>query len=111
MDTADRLGASCTLVGSESEVVTIRLEGELDAVSVPHLEREIDPELVARCPRLLLDLSAVAFIDSFGIRLIVQVLRLRDGGPVELIRPEAPGGARPLEIVGLDKLVRCLNGR
>jgi anti-sigma B factor antagonist len=54
-------------------VPTIKLTGEIDMSNVEALRRTIEP-IVARAPeRVIFDLSALSFMDSSGIALLLQV--------------------------------------
>jgi anti-sigma B factor antagonist len=105
------IAATCAMERREPATLLIRLDGELDAVSAPVLEEQIDPTLVEGCGDLLLDLQGVTFIDSVGIRLLVSVLRKkRPETPAALIRPRACGAHRALTVVGLDRVVVMRDG-
>jgi anti-sigma B factor antagonist len=62
-------------------VTTLRIEGELDATTVPDFRPAIDT-LVAQNPQqLTVDLSALRLIDSSGVGAIVALFkRLRETG-------------------------------
>lgn len=53
----------------------VRVEGELDIVTAPRLEEALRLELDADTD-VLLDLSAVPFIDSSGLKAIVTAARM-----------------------------------
>jgi len=80
-----------------------RLSGELDMATAPKLEEAMDP--VARVNRgLVLELEDVTFIDSYGLRALVQLsTRLNGSGPLVLAKvPDAV--QRVLDIVGMQTL-------
>lgn len=53
----------------------IAVEGDLDVYTSPALrEATMDPELLARS-RLVIDLNATTFLDSFGLAVIIGALR------------------------------------
>ena len=54
----------------EGDVVVVTLRGELDLASSPLFESEIDRPEVTACPKLVLDLENLQFIDSTGLRII-----------------------------------------
>jgi anti-anti-sigma factor len=88
--------SSCTVVTVAGEAdVTTRQLGEVLAAEA------------ARQPRLLLiDLTALRFIDSAALNMIVRAyLRLhRDGGTMALIRPTT-AVSRVLELTGIDQKI------
>ena len=51
---------------------TIRVEGELDLATAEQLERELARVESSDALSIVLDLSALEFIDSTGVRLILQ---------------------------------------
>ena len=59
----------------ESNVDVLELKGEIDLHFAPVLRRLLSGKREAQCPALLLDLSAVEFIDSTGLAVILEYLR------------------------------------
>jgi anti-sigma B factor antagonist/stage II sporulation protein AA (anti-sigma F factor antagonist) len=62
------------------DVQVIRLIGRLDSANSPELERALREQLDAGCARLLLDLSALDYISSAGLRVVLlagKALRTR----------------------------------
>ena len=55
--------------------VRVRLQGELDALSVPVLSQTVDTLYASSCFRISLDLSDLTFIDSSGLGALVAVWR------------------------------------
>jgi anti-anti-sigma factor len=53
---------------SDGDVV-VRLSGEIDLSNVDRLEQQLDAA-VAGCTRVVIDLSAIGYIDSQGLRLL-----------------------------------------
>lgn len=83
----------------------VRLVGEAD-VTTQALGEALSAE-AAKKPRLILvDMSALTFIDSAALHEIVRVYRrLRaDGGLLTLISP-SPSVARVLELSALDQVI------
>jgi anti-sigma B factor antagonist len=82
--------------------VVLALAGELDADSVPALERTVERGLDDDTRAVTLDLGELMFIDSTGIAAIVLVSRLceRDGRSLEII-PGPRGVQRLFEMTGL----------
>lgn len=80
-----------------------RLRGELDMASAVTFENALTP-VVQDCSRLVLDLEDLAFIDSSGLRALVQ-LSERMNGSAPLVLSNVPHGVqRLLDIVGLASL-------
>ena len=79
----------------------LHLSGEVDSWTIPQLERRL-AESVAKAADLTLDLSELTFMDSSGLRLLVEVAHQLEGsGKVILL---APSGivSRVLELTQLD---------
>ena len=76
--------------------------GELDIATVELLERALVEVERADSARIVLDLSGLSFIDSTGLRLLLDVNE-RCGGAADRLRviAGAPAVERLLDIVGL----------
>ena len=59
----------------ESSVDVLELQGEIDMHFAPVLRRLLDGKRETQCPTLLLDMSAVEFIDSTGLAVILEYVR------------------------------------
>lgn len=84
-------------------VVTVA--GELDVVGGPDLRQAVMREVQAGNHRLVLDLTGVDFLDSFGLGVIIGALkrtRLLDGD-LRLVVPE-PRLRRVFEVCDLDRV-------
>lgn len=79
--------ASAEVVADGREAV-IRLVGELDITSVDAVRAEINTVLAASPERLIFDLSALEFMDSSGIAMLLIVagavgrIELRHASPI-----------------------------
>jgi anti-sigma B factor antagonist len=85
-------------------VVVVR--GEIDVATSPTLRAELAELLAHGAGSITLDLTAVSFIDSSGLGVLVGALkRLRDGGGETFNIVAARSGVRRVfEITGLDQL-------
>jgi anti-sigma B factor antagonist len=90
-------------------IVTFR--GELDAHDAPRLREVLTGALGALdnasgAPRLVVDLTGVALLDSTALGALVGALRrVREaGGEMPLVLPETPA-RRIFEITGLDQVM------
>lgn len=79
----------------------LRAHGELDLLTVEQLP-ELSALLRAGTP-VVLDLSAVTFLDSSGVRLVHRVARAcgRNGDAFCLVAPPGSRPRRVLDLVGL----------
>jgi anti-sigma B factor antagonist len=59
----------------ESSVDVLELQGEIDMHFAPVLRQLLSGKRETQCPALLLDLSAVEFIDSTGLAVMLEYLR------------------------------------
>ena len=83
----------------------LTIAGELDVVGAPELRQHIMAEVRDGRAHLVLDLTGVDFVDSFGLGTIVGALkrtRLLDGD-LRLVVPE-PRVRRVFEICDLDRV-------
>jgi anti-sigma B factor antagonist len=89
-------GSSMQTAGQISEVLVVSVPGPtLDARNSKKFKGEIAPEIQSAM-RVVLDMSAVQFVDSSGLGVILSLLR----------QLNARGG--DLKIFGLSKAVRTL---
>jgi anti-sigma B factor antagonist len=86
------------LLTVESTGDGIRASGEIDAHTAPGLSSAID----AAAPSVRLDLSGVEFVDSSGLRVLIDAhQRLADqGGGLTIVQP-SPAVTRLFEISGV----------
>ncbi len=79
----------------------LSLSGEIDAHTAPTFAERLGAVVTGR---LVVDMSAVTFMDSSGLRVLVEFhQRNADGGPTLIIaRPSRPI-VRLLELTGLDE--------
>lgn len=84
------------------ETYAVAPTGELDIATVGQLERALGAAGESDAEQILLDLSGLAFIDSTGLRLLLEVNE-RFGGDAGRLRVIAgsPAVERLLDIVGL----------
>jgi anti-sigma B factor antagonist len=107
----DPSGFRCTLRQSGRDAAWVRVTGELDIATAPHLEKTLrEAELRAR--RVVLDLRELTFMDCTGIHVILEAsnhARHSDGqlvlvrGPLHVDRLfTLTGTSDALEIIDLD---------
>ena len=71
------------LKDERKEVVLLRCEGRLDAITSPHLEEEINHLIGLEKNKILVDFSRVDYLSSAGMRLLLSAtkrLRNKQGG-------------------------------
>lgn len=88
-------------VRSRRDALWIAPQGELDVESSSVLRAVLDEHLGAGLPRLVLDLRDVTFIDSTGLRTVLDARRSAAARGVELtVRPGPPEVQRIFTITG-----------
>jgi anti-anti-sigma factor len=95
----------------EPEVAVLELYGELDLASAEALERELRrAEQAVETGSVIVDLGALAFIDSTGLSILVAAQRRAEGAPWKLgfLRP-AGEPTRLFELTGLDQTLPFLD--
>ena len=85
-------------------VHVVALVGELDAFHAPRLREELHG-VIAEHPTVLLDLSAVTFLDSTILGVLVGALRRarEEGGELQVVLPTGPA-RRIFELTNLDQV-------
>jgi anti-anti-sigma factor len=87
--------------GVENGTASIHLEGELDLASARRMEESLTTLEDGRPARLVVDLSGLAFIDSTGLRLLIQAdARARERGGELVLRPGDASIQKVFEMTG-----------
>jgi anti-anti-sigma factor len=99
-------GAFDIEIQSRGPDVVLTVRGDLDIATVGELELAQARALEDQPSRLLIDLRAVAFVDSSGLKLLLQAHSLaeRDGWKLELLGP-APTAHSVFVVTGADRLL------
>ena len=89
------------------DVVLASVEGEIDLSNAAELKAALVPELVPG-QRLALDLSRVTFVDSAGVRLLVELSRAlaSTGGDLHLVAPPGSAAHRVVQATRLETMLR-----
>lgn len=77
-----------------------KIVGELDMATAAQLSDAVD---VSSEGEVVLDLSELTFIDSHGLRTILELTRARNGNGPVVLRDPSPAVTRLLEIVGMNQ--------
>lgn len=90
----------------DGDTHVLTLSGELDLVSTPEVEKELRHVEAGDADAIVVDLSAVEFVDSTGLRLLIETeQRSRwEPGRIALRRPLARV-MRIFTIAGIDALL------
>lgn len=92
------------------QTLTVYIQGELDHHSALEIRNRIDSEIFRRKPEILeLDFSAVTFMDSSGIGLVMGRYKImsQSGGKVLILNP--PASIKKVMIIsGIGKLAKIV---
>jgi anti-anti-sigma factor len=85
----------------DNGTASLTLEGELDLANAPQLEERL-ADVESRAPkRVVVDLGRLAFIDSTGLRVLLQAdARARENGRELTLRPGDATVQRAFELTG-----------
>ena len=91
-------------------VATVSVRGEVDVYTAPQLRERLYAVVGDGASRVVLDLSAMTFIDSTGLGVVVGALkRLRESGGDLVLRSPSRSTRKVLEITGLTRIVEILD--
>lgn len=91
----------------DDDTVTVSPAGEIDSVTAPDLRRVLLNCLTPGCRKVVLDLSAVTFLNSAALTVLAEAHHIAQADGVELTLSRVSGTAlRPLQITGLATLLR-----
>jgi anti-anti-sigma factor len=90
-------------VADHDGVVVLSIGGEIDLVTAPALEEAIAGVLVDKPSALIIDLSAVEFLGSVGLKILAATYeQLGDAAEFGVVA-RGPATRRPIHLTGLDK--------
>jgi anti-sigma B factor antagonist len=90
-------------VDTSGETAILRISGEVDISTAPQLRERLQ-QLESRS--VVVDLSAMTFIDSTGLGVLVGAFkRLRESGGDLVLRAPTLSARKVLELTGLSQLV------
>lgn len=106
-DGGSSLGGLTISSSVDGGVAEVALRGELDLASAPALEREL-LSVERRDPRrIVIDLESLGFIDSTGLRLLLQAqARAGETGRELLLRPGGNAVQRVFAVTGALEVLR-----
>jgi anti-sigma B factor antagonist len=85
----------------------VAVEGEIDLYSAPQLRDAVLAAVEGGADHVVIDLSAVPFMDSSGLGVVVACLkRLREaGGELAVVTPAGSPPTKLLSLTGLDQAI------
>lgn len=98
-----------TLQTDPGRTQLVEIVGRLDNAHAATLTGHAEDALARGRPHLILDMSAVTFINSAGLRALMQIVKraVAANGSLTIINPSGPV-EKVLELVGLDTVFRIL---
>jgi anti-sigma B factor antagonist len=88
------------------DVATLRIEGELDAVTIPELRPSLEALLAERHPRVVVDVSGLRLIDSCGVGgLVFLYKRAKEYGGVVTVEGLCHQPAAIFKLLRLDRVL------
>jgi anti-anti-sigma factor len=106
MAVSDESRASLACATPKAGWAHLRISGDLDYCSTLTVQRRIAEQVPRECGQVVVDLSDLGFIDSSGIRVLLQfVARGGEGRRVVFVYPRSLLARRALEVVGLPQVV------
>ena len=94
-------------VEDDGSLLVLRLCGELDIATVPMVEATVQRHSAGR-QALVVDLSALDFMDSSWLRMILELGRREGGADVAFVAPGARVG-RVLDMTGARARLQWVN--
>jgi anti-sigma B factor antagonist len=82
------------LVSTGGDAVRVAPVGEVDMATAEGLQERVDALLAKGCSRLVLDLHGVTFMDSTGVRVVLDLVRRAEQGPWKLSVAAMPYAVR-----------------
>lgn len=91
------------------EQLTIKLEGRLDTISAPQLEKEMQQAL-SGIQELVLDLSQLAYLSSAGLRVILSAQKVMNRQGKMIVRHVPDMIMEIFEVTGFSEIL-TIEGR
>ena len=90
---------------AEGPNLTLAVKGELDMSTIPQLSESLDEQLHDGTSAVTIDLRDLAFMDSSGLRLLIELYdRSRaEGWQLKLLCPQHEAAALVLRVTGADE--------
>jgi anti-sigma B factor antagonist len=92
-----------TLVADHDGVSVVSVSGEIDLVTAPALEQAIGTVVAEAPTALVIDLSAVEFLGSVGLKILAATFEKLGKAAEFGVVARGPATRRPIHLTGLDK--------
>lgn len=92
---------------SDGSTVVLEVAGSVDAVTAVRLADELQAQLDAGRPRVVVDLGAVSYVSSAALRVLLAAVKGARGAGGDLrLAAVAPGVAKVFGLAGFDAIVQ-----
>ena len=91
-------------VSAEGEVLTVRLEGKLDTTSSPELEKVLRENLDSTS-RLILDMSALLYVSSAGLRVLLSAQKTMSAKNGLIVRNPSENVMEIFDVTGFSDIL------
>lgn len=99
-----------TSLDRDADVVTVRLRGEVDVQNVDQVRLRLADALQGRPGGIIVDLTALSFIDSTGLGAIIfGFQRARDAGVTFALTRPTPGVRQTLVLSGMLEVIDLID--
>lgn len=108
---AESAGAPSQCIVTDSwhdSIVVIRCTGDLDMLTVPALDRQIETALAKKPTSMIVDLTAVDFLASVGMGLLVEANDRCGAATQFMVVADGPATSRPMQMIGLADIMVLL---
>ena len=105
-----RISFAVTLERATPQITMVVPQGEIDLHTAPQLREAVVRSIDQGARAIVVDLSAVSFVDSGGLGVIVTAVRRLGPGAVALVIPHR-GLVRIFRICSLDRLLEIYETR
>ncbi|UXA19052.1 STAS domain-containing protein [Mycobacterium sp. SMC-4] len=90
----------------DNDALVLQVAGDLDVLTAPTLATHLDVALTSGAALLIVDLTAVEFLSSAGISVLVETHRLTAPAGVSLrVVAEGPATSRPMRLMCVDQII------
>jgi anti-anti-sigma factor len=89
--------------------VVLEVAGEIDMITAPELAEALTAALAEHPPEVVAELSAVTFLDSAGLHVLITAHTAAQGTTRFAVVAGSSATARPLQITGLDQELRLFD--
>jgi anti-anti-sigma factor len=87
------------------EVAVLSVGGVVDVLTAPLLAEAIDEVLLRKPAGIVVDMSAVEFLASAGMMVLVSVRSRLEIGQGLVVVADGPATSRPMKLIGIDSII------